>query len=1256
MIEDTSRSSLGLSASGRDIGHLVIISDNAWPSWALAIPLFLQSSTTIYKISIIVPTLAQVNTFGLSRESKVQWKKLDLTKPLIGSTRQWLTNILDSSDFTLYDGSMAGLRSLCSIYSFRNRSPLGVLVAGTTRLRTLSRFDDFRWRSVSHSAVGGVTNGKFWLGSNYVLRDDSLPLPKYCASAASDIMEFAPKSIFGTPCSAPTDALLSRQSSVLPCHSFKDTVWSSGLLPFKPLSSCLVATTTPFTPSGWNTRSLSTKEFARAFDAPVALEKRLHKQHPSSLPNDHPIFTSAPGKIIQHSLWLLSLTQVIGGGDNSFHELIHPIFELDEGDALVRHHEHFDTHNETLEEAHVKAVKHDDAEIPVYMWNDRLVSTHPNPTHINSLPRDKVDHAINVLRKFALRCWKRRVLQSLQRYLSSKYTSTYAIAVAGQVTNKHAKLQNNTEFYKDLVGGLDCLDYSAQCSWWEWTGGSRLFFWRWSDEFRNFARDGVPVYWGKEGKPTEKKKQPPVPDPVVKAAMRKKVQKVRNRRYVAPGFVKSLIYFFAVPKGPHDIRMVYDGTASGFNNRIWVPNFGLPTCDTLLRGTEPGSWMVDLDIGDMFLNFMLDELVREYIGIDLSTLFEEELIDQHYSLWERWNRCAMGLKCSPYNAIKTMLFAMEFMKGYPSDATNPFEFDDVILNLPGMEHYDPSEKWFRVIRKNKLLASILAMYVDDERIHGDSKDNVWNAAHQIASRETYLGIQDAARKRRPPTRTAGAWAGSVIRTNDKEVGVVVSDERWTKTKKIVNDLYIKLQGKTDDQKLNTKSLLSDRGFLIYVARTYKTITPFLKGIHLSIDGWRDNRDEDGWKIATRHMKDKGGSGKSQNSLDVYKYPDTVTPVKRLINDVKALKELTKMDKPPVVIKQSNKIFVVKYGFGDASGGGFGSTIQDKSGLKIMSGTWNESGSKKSSNFRELSNFVIRLEAEAAIGSLFGSEMFFFTDNDTAQNAYHNGTSSSKLLFELVVRLKKLELQHGLRLHLIHVAGTRMIEQGTDGISRGNLMEGVMTGQKMLSFVPIHQTVIERFPQMLEWIRSWAGKADLLPLKPRDWLWKGQGLGRRKWKNCDGFSFPVASKEGIYLWTPPPAVADVALEFLRESIHRRPTAIHIFVVPKLMPYLWRKSLLKTCDFSFYIDAGHNFWPSEMHESCLFAIYLPLLHCFPWSLRNSGSVLEVARLLSSLPSSEGRTKSIILRKFLLFQRRLSSMPEGMVRSLLQKKRIR
>jgi hypothetical protein len=67
------------------------------------------------------------------------------------------------------------------------------------------------------------------------------------------------------------------------------------------------------------------------------------------------------------------------------------------------------------------------------------------------------------------------------------------------------------------------------------------------------------------------------------------------------------------------------------------------------------------------------------------------------------------------------------------------------------------------------------------------------------------------------------------------------------------------------------------------------------------------------------------------------------------------------------------------------------------------------------------------------------------------------------LFSLVLRLRLLEMQAGWKLHVIHVAGTRTIRQGSDGLSRGDLLTGVMAGQSMLSFVPLHLSATERFP-------------------------------------------------------------------------------------------------------------------------------------------------------------------------------------------------
>ena len=118
--------------------------------------------------------------------------------------------------------------------------------------------------------------------------------------------------------------------------------------------------------------------------------------------------------------------------------------------------------------------------------------------------------------------------------------------------------------------------------------------------------------------------------------------------------------------------MVYDGTASGFNESVFVPTFGLPTIETLLRGTGLNTWMVDLDIGDMFLNFMLAEDARELVGVDLTPFSFDDLSDELKTKWERWWRCAMGLKVSPNHAIRAILFAEEFLKGDLGNLQNPF--------------------------------------------------------------------------------------------------------------------------------------------------------------------------------------------------------------------------------------------------------------------------------------------------------------------------------------------------------------------------------------------------------------------------------------------------------------------------------------------------------------------------------------------------------------------------------------------------------
>jgi hypothetical protein len=61
--------------------------------------------------------------------------------------------------------------------------------------------------------------------------------------------------------------------------------------------------------------------------------------------------------------------------------------------------------------------------------------------------------------------------------------------------------------------------------------------------------------------------------------------------------------------------MVYNGTSSGLNDWLWVPWFTLPTITTLAISVEVGTHMGDLDVGEMFLNFILELKARVLISL-----------------------------------------------------------------------------------------------------------------------------------------------------------------------------------------------------------------------------------------------------------------------------------------------------------------------------------------------------------------------------------------------------------------------------------------------------------------------------------------------------------------------------------------------------------------------------------------------------------------------------------------------------------------
>ena len=96
--------------------------------------------------------------------------------------------------------------------------------------------------------------------------------------------------------------------------------------------------------------------------------------------------------------------------------------------------------------------------------------------------------------------------------------------------------------------------------------------------------------------------------------------------------------------------------------------------------------------------------------------------------------------------------------------------------------------------------------------------------------------------------------------------------------------------------------------------------------------------------------------------------------------------MTAFETPPHRLVRATKSCGVIYGFGDASGTGFGSSISIGGKLEWKSGQWNVSIKEESSNYRELLNLVVALEEATSKGKLDSCEIFMFTDNSTAESA------------------------------------------------------------------------------------------------------------------------------------------------------------------------------------------------------------------------------------------------------------------------------
>jgi hypothetical protein len=328
-------------------------------------------------------------------------------------------------------------------------------------------------------------------------------------------------------------------------------------------------------------------------------------------------------------------------------------------------------------------------------------------------------------------------------------------------------------------------------------------------------------------------------------------------------------------------------------------------------------------------------------------------------------------------STRGVLWLKEEAQGEAADQDNVVCWERVELNLPGNPVYLPVRPRVSKRRKDGTLAADLVSYVDDIYPTGPTEEEAREASQVMAKELAHRGIRDVARKRQDISQTPGAWAGSVVHTTDSSVTIMVEQTKWDKTK-------VKLKWVPD---VEYKPLERVRGFLNYVMQVYPAMIPYLRGCPWNValvasNGFNkqlnDNREEDqvvkqpttgvveddpaeGQFDSSNYSDPKFGldddddlgeeyqlelefaklvhetneqgpnhpfPGKPEQSAESGRDepPVRVKCTTRMRDDVDALMKLKESSTPPKRRFRSKFITWLTYGFGNASGKGYGAAL------------------------------------------------------------------------------------------------------------------------------------------------------------------------------------------------------------------------------------------------------------------------------------------------------------------------------------------
>jgi hypothetical protein len=264
-------------------------------------------------------------------------------------------------------------------------------------------------------------------------------------------------------------------------------------------------------------------------------------------------------------------------------------------------------------------------------------------------------------------------------------------------------------------------------------------------------------------------------------------------------------------------------------------------------------------------------------------------------------------------------------------------------------------------------------------------------------------------------------------------------------------------------------------------------------------------------------------------------------------------------------------------WGDGSGtgtGGTGETLENEGTIDLWMGTWAPHVRHHDSNWKELRTLLWTLERLVTTkhARVRGGTLFYFTDNSSVYFIIKGGSSKNSELHRLARSIKILEIELGCRLEPVHVPGVLMIDEGTDGQSRGMWLaparltrSSIMESSMALGGVPFTQA-------LGEWALCTVG----LPSNTKYTFHSTEGT----WDFDEIYG-------RMSIWAPVPEVARQALvRFLDIWVEGATLTSGLFLVPRVLQKDWEY----ICKHVLTVG---EFYPWVLPASCSYDSHIPLV---------------------------------------------------------------